>query len=490
MPRGVTLRMLLIGLSIVTGLFVLLLTIGGASDALRDVAPALERTQREVILESMHSTQFVRGLIGIILGALLAGWLGGSAARLFRSARSLDAVARDAQPAYWLQEAQDAATVNARIAGETAARLVTLERQRAELNRLLESVSEGILHLDGQGRVVRANRASRRLLSLPEDVEGMPIGSAVRSAELRTLLQRASLEPALPPREIAFDETTLVVTARRLGPAADARETRDAGGLAVAIADLTAIRRLEAVRRDFVANASHELKTPLTSIRGYAETLRDESLPPAMRSQFIATISSNAERLQHIVDDLLDLSRLESGTWTPVVTVLDPHVVAVEAWADFAPAAVARQIEFTVVADTEARLDADPAAMRQILSNLYSNAVRYTPARGRIEVRIRDWTVPRDLTVRDRRLRFLALEVRDTGSGIPLDALPHIFERFYRVDPARSRAEGGTGLGLSIVKHLAESMGGTIEAESQLGAGTTVRIILPAAGGARPGRDA
>ena len=477
MGRGITLRALLVALTLGLGLLVLLLTLSGAEDALRAVAPALERNQREVILESLHSTQFTRGLIGLIVAALLAAWVGAAAQRLFRDARSgASGAARDS----WLREASDAADARASISEETADRLGVLERRREDLARLLEAVSDGILHIDARGHVVRANRAARRLLSLPHDVEGKQVGSVVRSAELRALLQRATVEEALPPREIAFDETTLVVTARRLRePGAGSDRDADRSGLAVAIADLTAIRRLEAVRRDFVANASHELKTPLTSIRGYAETLRDESLQPEMRQQFIDTIASNAERLQHIVDDLLDLSRLESGAWHPAIGPVDPEIAARGAWTDFDVRAAERGIEFDVVRETPDLLAGDPSALRLILSNLFSNAIRYTARGGRIATRIRDWHVPPDLAVRDRRMRFIAIEVRDTGSGIPLDALPRIFERFYRVDPARSRVEGGTGLGLSIVKHMVETMGGTVEAESQLGAGTTIRVILP-----------
>jgi signal transduction histidine kinase len=261
-------------------------------------------------------------------------------------------------------------------------------------------------------------------------------------------------------------------------------EAGGSAGLAVALADLTALRRLESVRRDFVANASHELKTPLTSIRGYAETLRDESVPPEVQRQFLATISSNAERLQHIVDDLLDLSRLESGTWKPTLAAVHPEAAAREAWADLEARASARQIAFALRAETDSPLAADRSALRQILSNLFDNAIRHTPPGGGIETRVIEWLPQRrEPSVRDRRTRYLAIEVRDTGSGIPSDALPRIFERFYRVDPARARAEGGTGLGLSIVKHLTESMGGTVEAESQLGRGTTIRIILPAMDG-------
>ena len=476
MRRGISLRALLLAATLGGGILVLFLTLSGAEDALRAVAPALERTQREVILDSLHSTQFTRGLIALIAAALIAAWFGSSVHRQLRGARG---ATTQADSDYWLQDAFDVAESRANAADEANARQAGLERRRHDLDRLLEAVSDGILHIDAKGRVVRANRAARRLLALPEDVAGQQVASVVRSAELRSLLQRAATDDAQPPREIAFDDTTLVVTARRLRPAAEGGS--DPSGLAVAIVDLTAIRRLEAVRRDFVANASHELKTPLTSIRGYAETLRDDSLPLEMRRQFLDTIANNADRLQHIVDDLLDLSRLESGTWQPAITAVDPALAARDAWADFEQQAVDRRIDFDVRAESAEPVAGDPSALRVTLSNLYSNALRYTPPGGRIDVRVRDWRLPPEVAVRDRRARFVAIEVRDTGSGIPLDALPRIFERFYRVDPARSRAEGGTGLGLAIVKHMVETMGGSVEAESQLGSGTTIRVILPAA---------
>ena len=248
---------------------------------------------------------------------------------------------------------------------------------------------------------------------------------------------------------------------------------------AVAVADLTALRRLESVRRDFVANASHELKTPLTSIRGYAETLLDDDLPADMRRQFIATISDNADRLQRIVDDLLDLSRLESGRWQPRLTTLEADTVAREAWHDFEERALERGVRFDVAADCDTGVLADRSGLEQIFSNLYDNALRYTGEGGAIEVRIVETTGP--ASRRQGQPPLTAIEVSDTGAGIPGDVLPRIFERFYRADPARSRAEGGTGLGLSIVKHLAESMGGGVDARSRLGRGTTIRVMLPAA---------
>jgi two-component system, OmpR family, phosphate regulon sensor histidine kinase PhoR len=232
---------------------------------------------------------------------------------------------------------------------------------------------------------------------------------------------------------------------------------------------MTEVRRLEGVRRDFVANASHELKTPLTAIRGYSETLLDEGVPPELRRRFTEAIHTNAERLQNIMDDLLDLSQIESGGWTLHPEPIRVSDAAAEAWQQFADAAAAKRVTFGIEAAEDAdELVADTRSVRQVFTNLFSNALRYTPEGGRIEVR----------SVREGD-DALAIEVRDTGSGIAPQHLGRIFERFYRADPARSRAEGGTGLGLAIVRHLVERHGGSIAASSRVGDGTSIRFTLP-----------
>jgi two-component system phosphate regulon sensor histidine kinase PhoR len=259
------------------------------------------------------------------------------------------------------------------------------------------------------------------------------------------------------------------------------------------VVDLTEIRRLEGVRRDFVANVSHELKTPLTSIRGYAETLRmDPGLPLETQRQFLDIIQRNADRLHRIVDELLNLAQLESGAWRPDLQPVSAIAVVEEAWADFADAAVRESISLAVEG-RELSVLADPGALRQVFANLLENAVRHTPDGGRITVRARraveagvnaaaaDSLPPATSAPAPGDPSWLELEVADTGTGIPRDHLGRVFERFYRVDPARSRAAGGTGLGLAIVKHLVESMGGQVSAASELGKGTTIRIRLPAA---------
>jgi signal transduction histidine kinase len=236
----------------------------------------------------------------------------------------------------------------------------------------------------------------------------------------------------------------------------------------IALFDLTPMRRLETVRRDFVANVSHELKTPLTVIGGFAETLADEDLPVEQRRKFAETIRVHARRMQRIVDDLLDLSRIESGGWRPNPTAVDFASAATDALVTFRDAAAAKRITIRVEPAPDAStVFTDPTALRQILSNLVENAIRYTAEGGVVTA----FSEPERGGVR--------VGVRDTGVGIAPDHLSRIFERFYRVDPARSRDAGGTGLGLSIVRHLVEAHGGRVRAESAIARGTTIIAFFP-----------
>jgi signal transduction histidine kinase len=238
----------------------------------------------------------------------------------------------------------------------------------------------------------------------------------------------------------------------------------------LALFDLTDTRRLEAVRRDFVANVSHELKTPLTVIGGFAETLTMDDLPAEQRARFVATIRANTERMRRIVDDLLDLSRIESGGWRPVPSTVDAQAAAEEVMTAARRQADEKHVVLTAaIAPDAPAIWADPTAVRQVLANLVDNAVRYTPAGGTVMISTR------------RVDGGVWLSVRDTGIGIAAEHLPRIFERFYRADPGRSREAGGTGLGLAIVRHLVESHGGRVEAASEPGRGTVIIAFFPAA---------
>ncbi|MFP4623015.1 MAG: sensor histidine kinase [Gemmatimonadota bacterium] len=478
---------LTVGLLVGGGFVVAAATVGSTvHDALLTV-PGITRDRA---VESAVATVTLAGILvtalAVVLSALLGRMIVAPLRRMQRAAERLATRAgEEVDFSTSLAEIQDVARRIGRVGSELRARHRRELRERSELAALVEAVSEGILQIGEGGRIVRMNRASRVLLNLPDDALGRRVSSLFRRTGLRRLLER-------PPgggtetTEVVLDDRRLLVA---VSPHGD-------GGAVVTVVDLTDLRRLEEVRRDFVANASHELKTPLTSIRGYAETLATAELPEPERRQFLETIARNAGRLQHIVDDLLDLSRLETGRWSPELEPVDVAQAAAACWRSFADRAANQNVAFKTDG-SGGRARADRRALEQVFANLFDNALRYT-ADGRVRVTTRSVTgAPEEGGERrggsDARQgqepgpeleahgEWIVVEVEDTGTGIPRDALPRIFERFYRVDPARSRAEGGTGLGLSIVKHMVESMGGRVEARSELGKGTTIRFRLPAA---------
>jgi two-component system phosphate regulon sensor histidine kinase PhoR len=343
-----------------------------------------------------------------------------------------------------------------RLAEQLSGRLAALEAEEGLLVNLTESLNEGVVAIDAKEQVVRLNEQARRLLGarapVPFPARALPRDRAMREAITAALAGETSesLETIVNGREIAL-------TARPLPD----------GGAVLALFDLTPMRRLETVRRDFVANVSHELRTPLTVIAGFAETLVDDDLPVERRRQFVDRILSNTQRMQRIVDDLLDLSRIESGGWRPNPSWCDVMVVADEVLASARERAASNaDVLLEEIADDARHVHADPTALRQVIANLADNAVRHT-REGSVTVFAR------------RGGAGVVLGVRDTGSGIPAEHLPRIFERFYRADAARSRDEGGTGLGLAIVRHMVEAHGGRVWAESEVGRGTTISAEFP-----------
>jgi two-component system, OmpR family, phosphate regulon sensor histidine kinase PhoR len=338
---------------------------------------------------------------------------------------------------------------------ELEGRFEDLRREREESRTLLEALSDGVVAADRRGTVISTNAAARRLLGYHENEPLPPLAELFHDRPHRTLMREVLTGAVVEGRELDLGDRTVVVSAR---PLAD-------GGTLLVLSDVTDLRRLETVRRDFVANVSHELKTPLTAIAGYAETLAAEATDKQAVG-FAQTIVENARRMQRLVDDLLDLSKIESGSWEPSPQTIGVDAAARDAWGPFAERAADRRIELESAANS-ATINSDPEALRQIFTNLFDNALRHTPAGGRIRV------------ATERSGSDTVVRVSDTGSGIAADHLPRIFERFYRVDPGRSRQEGGTGLGLAIVKHLVEAHGGRVEAESALGRGTSILLYFP-----------
>ena len=347
------------------------------------------------------------------------------------------------------------------LAEQLAERLDALQADELLLVQLTEALDQGVIAVDAARNVVRINETGRRLLSMRDSVP-FPLEHLPRKRELHDALADAFRGSATEGVEVAIGDHTLAVTARPLAR----------GGAVLALFDLTRVRRLEAVRRDFVANVSHELRTPLTIIGGFAETLaHDDDLPDDRRRQFAGRILNNTRRMQRIVDDLLDLSRIESGGWVPNPVLVDVADAVADTLGAARDSASPKALSLEADIATDARyVLADQTALRQVLGNLVENAVRHT-ARGSIVVATR------------RQGDRVEITVRDSGSGIAAEHLPRIFERFYRVDPGRSRDEGGTGLGLAIVKHMVESHGGGVRAESVVGVGTTITVHFPAADG-------
>ena len=343
------------------------------------------------------------------------------------------------------------------MAEQLEARLSALTAEQSILSALVETLNEGVMAISPSHEVVRINDTGRRLLSIhrpiPFGIDFLP-----REATLRNAISLALSGTETEPEEVVIGETTLSLTARPLV----------GGGAVVALFDLSPIRKLEAVRRDFVANVSHELRTPLTIIGGFAETLQDRDVPAEMRAEFAKTIFNNTQRMQRIVDELLDLSRIETGHWKPRPESIPITDVAAEVFGRVAVAANEKSIALDKTFEPAAEtIYADRTALEQILLNLIENAIRHTGTGGRISIQTK------------REGGGVSLAVDDTGSGIPPEHLPRIFERFYRADSGRSREAGGTGLGLAIVSHLVEAHGGNVSAESVVGVGTTIRIFFP-----------
>ena len=343
------------------------------------------------------------------------------------------------------------------LAEQLSARVRALEADDALLRALTEALNEGVVALDGRQQVLHMNAGARRLLNVRDPLP-FPADRLPRDRVLRDALAAALAGVSTDALETQLHDRAVTLTARPL----------DGGGAVLALLDVTPIRRLETVRRDFVANVSHELRTPLTVVSGFAETLQDPSLAADDRDRFAATILANTRRMQRIVDDLLDLSRMESGGWRPNPVHADIRAVVQEIFSG--ARSLADQHEIALVSALPADVSsvyADPTALRQVLSNLVDNALRHTTS-GSVNIAARDDG------------DGVLLCVRDTGAGISAEHLPRIFERFYRVDAARSRHDGGTGLGLAIVKHMVEAHGGRVHAESSTGGGTTICVFFPA----------
>lgn len=355
------------------------------------------------------------------------------------------------------------------MSSQLETRLRELASEKADLNTTLSNMVEGVLVVDAKGKIRLANDALRQQFNLTETALGKTVMEVIRNAGLQDLITealgagqiRGRELPFLVPEERFFDVNATVLRA----------QGETVAGAVVVLHDITRIKRLENIRKEFVANVSHELRTPLAIIKGYVETLQDEPAPdPASSQQFLQTIQKHSRRLEALIEDLLSISALESQQARLNFDAIPLTAAAATVVDELAAQAGEKSI--TVVVEIPADLPtvrADDHRLHQVFFNLLDNAVKYTGTGGRV------------ILTAKASGDMIEVCVADNGPGIAPEHLPHVFERFYRVDKARSRELGGTGLGLSIVKHIIQAHGGRVWAESELEKGSRFYFTVPRA---------
>jgi two-component system phosphate regulon sensor histidine kinase PhoR len=369
-----------------------------------------------------------------------------------------------------------------RMAVQLGERITTITAQKNELDAILASMAEGVFAVDNRGCIVSANPAAAELLGLkPTEAQGRQVEEVIRNTDLQQFVRQtlAGVQPAETDISLPVDhvrpsngnespwESSRSFTLHGAG-LTDARGRRT--GAVIVLNDMTRIRRLEAIRRDFVANVSHELKTPVTSIQGFVEALVEGGVKePAQVERYLSIIAKHASRLNSIIDDLLTLSRLEEAgerralrfEVSPLKPVLEEAIALSGVKAD------EKRMTIELACDNAVEARINPPLLEQAVINLIDNAIKYSPEASRIRVE----------AYQDQSQ--VSIAVADEGCGIPPEHVARIFERFYVVDKSRSRKLGGTGLGLAIVKHIAQAHGGRVAVASTPGQGSTFTISLP-----------
>ncbi len=408
----------------------------------------------------------VAGLLGVVLALLVSGVISRLLARtLLEIADGARSLASGEMGHRILPRSRDelgglAGSIN-QIAEELERTVSTLSDERDRFQAVLDSMHGAVIALGADQRITMVNPRAMSLLGLDEEPIGRTLLETVRSPDLDRLVHSAQAgTPAAGEIALLGDlALTLLVRATPL----DVN-----GGAVLVLIDVTELRRLERIRRDFLANVSHELRTPVSVIRANAETLIDGALDDREHAvRFTGNILKDAERLSNLVDDLLDLSRLESEGYQAEKVTLQLHGVLQNTVRSLKDLIESREHELTVGIPDDLAVMADPQGVEQIFLNLLDNAIKYTPEGGKIIIRA------------DRRDGEIRIEVINNGPGIESRHRDRIFERFYRIDEGRSRETGGTGLGLSIVRHLAEAMGGRAGFEPVPDGGSLFWFTLP-----------
>jgi two-component system, OmpR family, phosphate regulon sensor histidine kinase PhoR len=337
------------------------------------------------------------------------------------------------------------------------ASFLALQTSQRQLETLLNSMQDAVIAVDAEGRVQWANQGMDRLVPQRARLQA-PVVETIRDPQFL-----AAVRIATEAHQVASARASSILPNRSFDVTA---APMPGGGAVAVLRDLTETERVEKTRRDFIANVSHELRTPLTSIQGYTETLLDTSTENGHVREFLEIIRKNAARMSRLTEDLLTLARVESGEQRFAFEPAAPAELLEDALESFREIARAHGIELAVESVTSTQVEADRESIHQVFSNLVDNALKYGGTGGLVALGARDT---------EKGVEFY---VRDVGPGIPSEHLPRLFERFYRVDKARSRESGGTGLGLAIAKHVVLAHGGTIRAESELNHGSTFFFTL------------
>ncbi len=425
----------------------------------------------------------------LLLGSLAAGalalvvaWV--VAQRLARPLGDLAAgvtqvAAGEAAPLVGSDIAELAAIVEAvtRLRNQLVERGLTIDRRDTEQEAVLDSMIEGVLAVDVRQRIVGINQAAAGLLQVDIDaVLRRPIQEVIRNPEIRRFVLQA-----IDCREPVEDDFVLSDPVSRIfhGRGTALRDPSGEGGAVIVFNDVTELERLESIRRDFVANVSHELKTPVATIKGFVETLLDGAIDePADNRRFLEIVGRQSDRLAAIIEDLLALSRIEQSEGAGSLP-REPVAIAsllAAARSSCLPRATERGMAIELDCPDELVAEVNAALLEQAVLNLIDNAIKYSGTERPIHVQATAEAIPGQAGL------SLVISIRDEGNGIPAEHLPRLFERFYRVDKGRSRQVGGTGLGLSIVKHIVQAHGGTIAVVSERGQGSTFTMKLPLAG--------
>jgi two-component system phosphate regulon sensor histidine kinase PhoR len=378
-------------------------------------------------------------------------------------------VGRGEQPRTFLIDGSKEARRVSIALEEILSRQRNLDRQIGERvtgqKAILSAMQNGLLVVDAQRRLALVNRAFCDLFDIDEGSIGAPLLESVRNPAVELIVGETLLNQKPSQGQLIIGRREFEMTSVPMGA-----DNGAITGAVVLFHDITDLKRADEIRRDFVANVSHELRTPLSILRGYIETMLDDpKMPRSETARILEVMDQHSKRLGLLANDLLTLAQLESGKSTLQASEIDLLRFFNDLLRDWDKKFAAKNLKAVIdLADDCPSLWADEARVREVFDNLLDNAVKYSNKKGEIRLGAR------------RRNGEMILSVSDHGIGIGQDDLPRIFERFYRADKARSRELGGTGLGLSIVKHIAQLHNGRVEAESKLGEGTTIRVILPA----------